>query len=159
MDGATKQAFTRRISQANKTGLIVVLYDMFFVYLDDAKAGYENGLKGTDESLDAIRHASQVIEHLKNDLDFRYEISGNLFSIYDFCQRQLSQSIYMAKTDGLLAAEELMRMLYTSFCEVAKKDNSAPLMKNAQRVTAGLTYGRNDLCEISYSGSSRGFYA
>jgi flagellar protein FliS len=159
MDGAKKQVFTRRITQANKTELIVILYDMFFAYLDEAKTGYENGLRGTDESLDAIRHASLVLEHLKDDLNFRYEISGNLFSIYDFCQRELAKCIYQAKPDGLFVAEDLMKRLYGSFKEVAKADTSAPLMKNTQKVTAGLTYGRNDVSEVSLSDSSRGFYA
>ena len=29
--------FTRRISQANRSGLVVVMYDIFFTYLDDAR--------------------------------------------------------------------------------------------------------------------------
>ena len=159
MDGATKQVFTRRISQANKTQLIVILYDMFFEYLKEADLGYENGLKGTDESRDAIRHATTVLEHLKVDLNFKYEMSGNLFSIYDFCQRQLSKSLYLGNNEGISVARELMQSLYESFVEVARQDSSPPLMKNAQKVTAGLTYGRTDVSEISMGESSRGFLA
>ena len=33
--------FTRRISQANRSGLVVVMYDIFFTYLDDARAAYD----------------------------------------------------------------------------------------------------------------------
>ena len=31
-----KQEFTRRISQANKSGMIVILYDIFLAYIQDA---------------------------------------------------------------------------------------------------------------------------
>lgn len=33
--------FTRRISQANRSGLVVVMYDIFFTYLNDARAAYD----------------------------------------------------------------------------------------------------------------------
>lgn len=33
--------FTRRISQCNKGGLIVIMYDIVFAYLDEAKQSYE----------------------------------------------------------------------------------------------------------------------
>ena len=35
-----KQIFTRRITQANRTQLVVVVYDMLLTYLDDAKKAY-----------------------------------------------------------------------------------------------------------------------
>ena len=33
-----KQDFTRRISQSNRSELIVVIYDIIFAYMEDAKA-------------------------------------------------------------------------------------------------------------------------
>ena len=38
-----KQIFTRRITQANRTQLIVILYDMTLTYLKDAAAAQEVG--------------------------------------------------------------------------------------------------------------------
>ena len=37
MDSRTKQDFTRRITQSNRSELVVVLYDICFSYLDEAE--------------------------------------------------------------------------------------------------------------------------
>ena len=36
-----KQQFTLKISQANKTGLVVILYEMLLIYLEEATQAYE----------------------------------------------------------------------------------------------------------------------
>ena len=36
-----KQKYTRKITQANKTQLITILYEMVLDYLQDARAAYE----------------------------------------------------------------------------------------------------------------------
>ncbi len=38
-----KQIFTRRITQANSTQLVVILYDMILTYLKDAADAYDIG--------------------------------------------------------------------------------------------------------------------
>lgn len=47
MDSRTKQDFTRRITQSNRSELVVVLYDICFSYLDEA----EKNLKEKDFDL------------------------------------------------------------------------------------------------------------
>ena len=42
MKDTLKQEFTRRISMANSTELIVILYDMVLAYADDAQEAFEN---------------------------------------------------------------------------------------------------------------------
>ena len=42
MQDTLKQEFTRRISMANSTELIVILYDMVLAYADDAQEAFEN---------------------------------------------------------------------------------------------------------------------
>lgn len=143
--------FTRKITSENRTGIICTMYEIFFEHLKDARV--EGGV-----DIASIRKAALVLEHLKDCLDFKYEISGNLFSLYDFCQRLLAKAIYQNKEDALFRAEHIMGELQKSFIEVAKQDNSAPMMQNTQRVNAGMTYGRNDVNE-TLSDSNRGFLA
>ena len=38
-----KQMFTRRITQANKTQLTVIVYEMLSAYLEDARAAHDAG--------------------------------------------------------------------------------------------------------------------
>ncbi len=153
-----KKIYTRRISEGNPTEIIVILYDMFFTDTEEAKQAIEDQDYETARS--AIRHAEQVLLHLKNALNFKYELSGELFPLYDFCQRAVQRSNYQGSVTGIEEAERIMRPLSEAFREVAKKDESAPVMRHAQRMVAGMTYGRNDLNESTANyDSNRGFLA
>ena len=112
--------------------------------------------------LDSLRHACLVLEHLKDDLDFRSDrkLCEGLFSIYDYCQRQIARSLYQNNTDGVTQARKLMSELRTSFVEVAKEDRSEPLLDNRDNRVAGYTYGRTDVTETSTNyDPNRGFLA
>ena len=148
--------YTRRITQGNKSDIIVVLYDIYFSYEEDAKAALEIGdVQGLTA---AIRHMNDVAEHLKRDLDFTYKIAGQLYPLYDYVQRCLSKALYK-KDDGQLAlAARVMSELREAFIEVARQDDSGRQMQNAETVTAGYTYGRGSLSEIT-DGTNRGFFA
>ena len=75
-----KQIFTRRITQANRTQLVVILYDMVLEYLKEAIAAQE--IDCIQEYKKAMQCARNCISELRNSLDFNYEISRNLFAIY-----------------------------------------------------------------------------
>lgn len=144
--------FTSKISSGSMTSIICTMYEIFFEYTKDAKL--EGGV-----DLDSIRRADKVIVHLKNALDFKYEISNNLFSLYDYCDRLLSKAMYTNQQKHIEEAESIMRDLYESFLEVDKQSDSNPVMSNSQQVTAGLTYGKNDLSEVLNNDGNRGFLA
>ena len=72
--------FTRRISQANRSGLVVVMYDIFFTYLDDARAAYDAA--DWDAYKEALRRAQRAIDELISALNFSYDMAKNLYSIY-----------------------------------------------------------------------------
>lgn len=149
--------FTRRISQSNRSGLTVVTYEIFFAYMEDARAAY--AAKEWEAYKEALRRGERVIEELIATLDFSYELAGQLYSIYVFCRDALARSMYKRKTGDMEDAVRLMKKLYDGFVQVAKEDNSAPLMKNTQQVYAGYTYGRDDLVEtFQSSDASRGFF-
>ncbi len=153
-----KKIYTRRITESNPTEIVVILYDMFFTDTKEAKAAI--GAKDPGTAHEAIRHAEQVLLHLKNALNFKYDLSRELFPLYDFCQRAILRSNYQGTVTGIEEAERIMRPLSEAFREVAKKDDSAPVMRHAERMVAGMTYGRNDLNEAAANyDSNRGFLA
>ncbi len=151
-------AFTLRISSSNKTGIIGVLYDIYKEYELDAREAFSSG--DNEEAVAALNKCSEVVSHLQKDLNFNYSVSKNLYSLYDYVQRCISRAIYQGKADALDEAKSVMDSLGEAFSQVAKEDDSAPLMKNTQKVVAGYTYGRNTLNE-SFLGdqSNRGFWA
>ena len=156
MTNEDKKIFTRRISQGNKSDIIVVLFDIYFSYEKDACRCLEDKIR--DAYADAVRHMSAVVEHLKADLDFTYDIALQLFPLYDYALRCLAKALYKPSLDQIEAAGKVMKGLREAFIEVAKQDESGGQMVNAQTVTAGYTYGRNSLSEIT-DGENRGFFA
>ena len=104
--------FTRRITQSNRSGLVVVIYDIFFAYLDDAAKAYGDGQ--WEDYKDALRKASRVLDELMSALDFRYELAGELYSIYVFCRDSLARSMYRRKPDDMDHARRLMEKVYLS---------------------------------------------
>ena len=149
--------YTRRITQGNKSDIIVVLYDIYFSYEEDVRAALEK--KDLTDLQLAIRRANEVVEHLKLDLDFSYDIARQLYPLYDYVQRCLSKALYRQDAAEGDHAAAVMKELREAFIEVAKADDSGREMQNAETVTAGYTYGPGSLSEVTDGGSNRGFFA
>lgn len=155
MDGSLKQDFTRRISQCNKGGMIVIIYDIFFAYVKEARTAYEK--KDYEVYKTAVRNGDAVVDTLIKSLNFEYEISKQLRALYMYTKQCLAKAIYQNRLDGILEAEKILKSLYHSFCEAAKTDTSGPLMRNVQQVYAGVVYGRNALQTEYCENNHRGF--
>lgn len=150
------QDFTRRISQCNRGEMIVIMYDIYFTHLADAKAAYE--AQDWDEFKAALRRSERAVNELMASLNFSYDLAKELYSIYVFCRNTIAKAMYKRDIAEIELAERLMRKLYDAFCEVAKQDTSAPLMSNTQQVYAGYTYGRDDVETYQEFDTSRGFF-
>ena len=74
-----KQQFTLRITQANSTQLIVILYEMTLQYLADGEqAADDAGLA------EAVHRARGCIKELLNSLHREYSPAGELSRLYLF---------------------------------------------------------------------------
>lgn len=156
MENSLKQEFTRRLSQCNKGELIILTYDILFAYIDEANKAYEK--KDYETYKAAIKKAQASIDTLNNSLDHQYELSKNLNKLYVYTKVELAKAISQNRLDGLRNAEKILKNLYSSFCETMKTDSSGPLMRNTQKVYAGMTYGRSELNENFIEDSHRGFF-
>ena len=67
MNSELKQDFTRRLSQCNQGGMIVIIYDIFFAYADDVREAWEK--KERDAFKTAIRNAQRTLDELMQALD------------------------------------------------------------------------------------------
>ena len=143
------QEFTRRITQANRSGLTLIKFEILFAYFDDISKAMTDG----------VHHADAVLKSFQETLDFKYEIAAQLYALYDFHRRQLSKVLIKNSSEGLEQSREMLLKTYQAFQEAAKQDTSGPLMRNAQQVYAGYTYGKHDLNESYGLHSSRGFLA
>ena len=150
------QEFTRRITLSNKTGLVVVTYDIFFAYLADAKKAKEE--MQWDAFKQSVRMAQKCVNELVDTLDFSYELAGELYRTYVYCKERLATALYKRSEEELIECESLMKLLYESFVKLAEADDSEPIMKNTEQVYVGYTYGRSDVNSSNPNGASnRGF--
>ncbi len=158
MTDEKKKEFTRRLSLCNASEMIVIEYDIFFAYLDDALEAFE---VGGEPFKQAIRHADAVLQRLQDALDFKYELAGQLYPLYNYSRRQLALAQATHKKKMISNARNVMNKLYDAFVKIAAEDTSEPVMHNAQAVYAGYTYGKHSLNEqtVDVSRQSRGFLA
>ena len=157
MDDQLKQDFTRRLSQCNSGEMIVIMYEILFAYMEDAKKAHSEDRH--EEMKAAVRKTQNVLDELISSLDFTYDLSANLYALYNFCKNELARTMYQNRMDGLEEAEKILRRLYGSFVEAAKQDTSGPIMQNTQQVYAGMTYAKGALNENFVDvDSQRGFF-
>lgn len=150
------QEYTRRISQDNRSELIVTMYDIMSTYFEDAEAAFH---VDENEAFKAnIRNVDKVLVQLMESLNFKYKPADTLYALYVYCREELAKSMMKHDLDGLYHAKKVLSGLREAFAEAAKKDTSAPLMRNTQQVYAGITYGKNDINEnYTESDNKRGF--
>ncbi len=153
-----KQQFTLRITQANKTELIVILYEMILTYLEEGKeALQENKIL---EFREALRKARGCFGELLASLNLEYELAARLLSLYLYCNRELTKADIRKEEEPLSHIKTVIEKLLSAYRELAEQDDSKPVMQNSQTVYAGLTYGKNQLAEdMADQGSNRGFRA
>lgn len=157
MDKEIIQQYTARISQCNKSQLVVVVYEAMIDYIKSGKASYEAG--DVTEFISDMKHAQNLLADLMGALNYQYEISNQLFSLYLFWNKQISTAIVKKNTESLERIENMMIKMKDAFLKVSSEDKSAPIMQNTQKVYVGLTYGRESLSEMADVDVNRGFQA
>ncbi|WP_318708205.1 flagellar export chaperone FliS [Candidatus Acetatifactor stercoripullorum] len=150
-----KQEFTRRITQANSTQLIVILYEMLLLYLEEGAQAHASGDR--DAFREAIRKARGCLNELLASLNPNYEPAPALLRLYLFCIRRLAYGEVRNDPKVLEEIEKVIRPLHDAYEKIAPQNENGPVMNNSQAVYAGLTYGRNTLTEnMADQGANRG---
>ncbi len=73
----------------------------------------------------------------------------------------LAAAVWRKEENDLGTAKSVINKLLSAYREVAKQDDSSPMMDNTQQIYAGLTYGKRQLNEtcISADEGKRGYRA
>lgn len=154
------QQFTLRITQANPTDLVVILYEMMLCYLEDAAEALSAEETETAGFRDAIRKARGCLNELMASLNLRYAPAPELMRLYLFCMRRLALAEARRNAAPLGEVKRVIAPLCDAYRQIAKQNSAGPVMNNSQTVYAGLTYGRNTLTEnMADQGSNRGIFA
>lgn len=155
-----KQQFTLRITQANSTQLVVILYEMLLCYLEDAMQALSEGeeMAGEPDAFrEAIRKARGCLNELIGSLHMEYEPAPALMQLYLFCIRRLALGEQRQNIGILEEIRKVIKPLCDAYEKLAEQNSAGPVMHNSQTVYAGLTYGRNTLTEnMADQGTNRG---
>ncbi len=150
-----KQQFTLRITQANPTQMIVILYEMLLCYLDEGDVAVDKA-----ELKEAIRKARACVNELMCSLHLEYEPAPALLQLYLYCIRRLAYCEMKQDKEALADIRKVIQPLHDAYEQIEKLNEKGPVMNNSQMVYAGLTYGRTELSEnMADQGANRGILA
>jgi flagellar protein FliS len=155
MSNEKKQEFTLKITQANKTQLIVILYEMALIYMDEAKDAFSANER--QEFRQAVARTRGCINELMASLHFEYELAIRMLELYMFVHKELARAEVRVNTEHIDNAAKIISELLKSYRELSRRDDSLPVMENAQIVFTGLTYDRKQTLDSLTNNTNRGF--
>lgn len=159
MTDESKKSFQLRITQANRTELTVILYEMLLTYADDVTQILTGDNFDADSFKKALNGVSGCVRQLQNSLNFDIELSGTLMSIYEYVRSELEKCQLKRDLECIDNIRKTIVPLKDAFAQIAKEDKSESLMENTQQVVAGYTYGPSSVNEtVSDQGANRGFF-
>ena len=156
MTDELKKEFTLKITRANATELVVILYDMVLVYIKEAGEFWDGNNK--DEYVRILQKIRNCIGELMDSLNTEYEMARNMYSLYVFFLKELVKA--ERKENGIShikAIKPMIESLRDAYKEVSSENKNGPIMQNTQTVYAGLTYGKKDVNVNLEQLSNRGF--
>jgi len=170
VDILDKSAYMLRIAQANPVQLVVINFELIIDYLSAALITVSTGDKLENDSqkdmyFACIQKAKIGLDSLIESLDFEIPLAYEFYDIYKYNYKQLSDIAFTSdKAIARKAIEEtitLMEMLLASWRDLAKEvaKELPPVVGEAPKVYAGLTYGKNGKVEEYIEDSNRGFMA
>ena len=138
MTSEKKQEYTRRIVEANPTGIVAITYEIAGGYYADAVAALD--AKDMQMCRLEIDRGNKCIEQLIMALDPSYGISIYLLRIYNYilaCTRKAWAVFDRAQLDEVIG---ILKRIGASFEEIAPKDERSAGVSGSEEVYDGLTY-------------------
>ncbi|MCR5829639.1 MAG: flagellar protein FliS [Lachnospiraceae bacterium] len=151
------KAYARRISQANRTELTVIVYDITLTHLSDCVSAFESG--NIEDFRHSIKLAQRFLCELMSTLDLKIPLAVSLLRLYEYAQKIIVHCDIAGTTENLEVATRILSRLKDSFSQISSQDTEGPVMENTEPVYAGLTYGKGKLNETEIPSGNRGYLA
>lgn len=148
------QEFTRRATQENHSGLILVLCDMDRVYISDALDAGD-----ADTYMRNVELAKRTHNELMSCFNPMDAQGRKVLAVLRYIYGRLVASGVKREPQELDVCLGMLDTLESGFVHLHEIDTEGPVMQNAHQVYAGLTYGKGVLNESTMGAdySSRGF--
>lgn len=159
MESKKLQMYTARVTQANRSELVVITYDLILDSIKCAKQAFQE--KNNMEYEKELKRIQKLLNELMGSLDYQYPIAKDLMQLYTYSNRNVVEAQFQKEPKKLDSVVIVIKKLKAGFEGVAKEDNSSAVMQNTQKLYAGLTYGKHSLEEVSFNANeaTRGFRA
>lgn len=132
--------FTIRVTTANKTEMIVILYDIAITYLQDAIDALSEG--NHSEYRMELGRARNTLRELQNSVDTSIDLGMNLLKIYVYCNKELTKAYLDYDEAPIFHVMAMFIGLRDAYMEAGKVDKSGPVMDNVETICSGYTYNR-----------------
>lgn len=147
--------YNLRVSHANASGLVLILFDIELDSLKEAVDAYNIG--DSEKFSKSIAIALKANEELINIINPTNNVGRDVLSLYIFVNGKIISSRVKRMPVELEACISIMSNLRVGFESLADKDEDEPIMSNTQQVHAGLTYGKGYLNETMDVSPNRGY--
>lgn len=152
------QTFTLRVSRANRTEMIAILYDIGIVYLEDALSALDG--QDTKTFRLNINRAKDVLRELTASVNTANPLGKKFLSLYVFYNEQLTKAYMDLDREACGHVLKMFEILSAGYKEAAKKDPDGAVMGNTENIYTGLTYNRYQTANnYSDAGGNRGYLA
>ncbi len=164
MDKERCNEYATRVTQANRSELVVVILEALSESIGDARKALSEQPVSSENIKEAYREIDRsrgFLTELMGSLDFHYAISYYLRRLYVYSYHELCMAKAEKSPEPLDHALKIADKLIPAFKEVAAQDDSEAVMQNTEAIYAGLTYGKghlNENVDINSNGN-RGFKA
>ena len=139
----------KELSQSSKMELLNTTYVLLLDTIDKA-------ISEEDKRTDYIDYARDILRNLMETLNFKIELSKDLFRLYVYVQGLLING-YKHK-EKLEEAHKLIMIIYDAYNEVDLKGQMV-FNQNQSKVISGLTYGKGYLNDMIIHDNRNSFEA
>ncbi len=148
--------FTLRISQANPTRLVLIVMDLIDDQLEEAEKAFDRD--DINQYICECKKAERYVGELIHWCNYQDKVGAIIGNHFVQIHKLLIDSRINSNCDKLPEIKERLAKLRPIYEKLEKEDKEPALMGNAQKVYAGLTYGKNSLNETSVDpGRNRGY--
>ncbi|MCR5236630.1 MAG: flagellar protein FliS [Lachnospiraceae bacterium] len=138
MTSEKKQEYTRRITEANPTGIVAITYEIAKGYYEDAIIAFKAGDRDTYRL--EITKGNKCIEELIMSLDPSYAISIYLLRIYNYILECARKASFLYDISELAEPMDILAKIGGTFEEIAPQDKRSAGVQGGAEVYDGLTY-------------------
>ncbi len=119
MNAALAKEFQNRIVNASQGDLVIINYEMLMAELDDATMKFDE--EDSVGFVKCMKQATRLLRELSDNLDFQYEISKDLMSLYIFINKKFVEASQKNSKRPIESAKDVLNVLLLGWQQAAKK--------------------------------------